>query len=55
MLAFVEFSSCITNNEEKSTQFIRGGGVFASRGRNMGRNAFVQGELAFMLWELFVA
>jgi hypothetical protein len=30
-------------------------GIFALRGRNMVRNAFVQGELAFMLWELFVA
>jgi hypothetical protein len=30
-------------------------GSFASKGRKIGRNAFVQGEFAFMLWELFVA
>jgi hypothetical protein len=30
-------------------------GSFASRGRKIGRNAFVQGELAFMHLELFVA
>jgi hypothetical protein len=30
-------------------------GSFSINGEKNGRNAFVQGELAFMLWDLFVA
>jgi hypothetical protein len=55
MLAFVELVHALPTTKRKVPNSSGEGGVFASRGRNMGRNAFVQGELAFMLWELFVA
>jgi hypothetical protein len=45
--------SCITNKGEESTQFMIRGEVCIKE-RNIGGNAFVQGELAFM-HELFFA
>jgi hypothetical protein len=43
MLAFVDLIDALPTRGRKNTQFMFPGGVFLE-----GRNAFVQGELAFM-------
>jgi hypothetical protein len=53
MLAFVDMIHALpTRGRKVANSFKRG--IFASRGRKMWRNSFVQAELTFLLWELFV-
>jgi hypothetical protein len=56
MLAFVDLIHALPTRGRDTTQFLLLGdvpisciqGEFCIKGRNIGRNAFVQGELAFM-------
>jgi hypothetical protein len=54
MLAFVDLTHALPTRGRKvpNSWFQR---EFCIKGRKSGRNAFVKGELAFMLWELFFA
>jgi hypothetical protein len=54
MLAFVDLIRALrTRGRKVPNSYFQG--ELCIKGRKFGRNAFVQGELAFMHWELFFA
>jgi hypothetical protein len=53
MLVFIDLIHALPTRGRSTNSFKNG--EFCIKREKIGRNAFVQGEFAFMLWELFVA